>query len=145
MVNDAQIGVAKPKEPRHDPDTQHPVSETRFEHRVLARLNRLGQRVHLWVQAPSNVLNEDRDSIRYLLDEIATQETALRWVAKTARHSQGAVRVKLWLDLEQAISNLENLELRIMDIHSRSRSVVQADARADELDHPIPQPSPARP
>lgn len=126
MDEEAQIAITKADSVQCPSGLHHSNYQTRYEHRVLSRLNRLGQRIHLWLQAPSHVLHEEKDSIRFLLDEITVHENALCWVAKTARHSQGAVRAKLWLDLEQAIANLEKLELRIMDIHAHSCSVVLA-------------------
>jgi hypothetical protein len=126
MVQALQTSVAKERSVRRSSSVHEAARQMRYERRVLARLNRLGHRIHLWVQAPSHVFHEDGDSIRFLLNEIANQETALLWVAKTARHSEGVVRAKLWLDLEQAIANLEKLELRIMDLHAHSCSVVLA-------------------
>lgn len=40
-------------------------------------------------------------------DELRVKEAALRWIVRVARHSSGAVRERLWMDIEVAVTSLE--------------------------------------
>ncbi|MGH9714027.1 MAG: hypothetical protein ACRD5M_12090 [Candidatus Acidiferrales bacterium] len=52
------------------------------------------------------LLSEDIET-REAFEELRVKEIALRWIVRVAKHSTGAVREKLWLDIEDAVSGLE--------------------------------------
>lgn len=43
------------------------------------------------------------------VEELCVKELALRWIVRVAKHSQGHVRERLWLDIERALEDLETL------------------------------------
>jgi hypothetical protein len=53
------------------------------------------------------VLLSEEPATREAFDELRVKEAALRWIIRVAKHSTGAVREKLWSDVEQAVCGLE--------------------------------------
>ena len=54
-------------------------------------------------------------SVRGLILRPRLKEAALRWITRVARHSDGAVREKLWSDLEEAVCGLEKTAELLLD------------------------------
>ena len=52
------------------------------------------------------LLAED-SATRDAFDELRVKEIVLRWIVRVAKHSNGAVREKLWADIEDAVTGLE--------------------------------------
>jgi hypothetical protein len=54
-------------------------------------------------------------STREVINELCVKEAALRWIIRVAKHSAGTVREKLWFDVEEAVSGLENTAWLLLD------------------------------
>ncbi len=54
-------------------------------------------------------------STREAFEELRVKEAALRWIIRVARHSDGAVREKLWSELEDAVAGLEKTAELLLD------------------------------
>jgi hypothetical protein len=94
---------------------------------IESRLAKLGDRLAQRTDAPFFALMHDAeaatDSIRDASERLAAEAAALRWVLRIAKHSEGSVRARLWLDIDRAVSALENLELRILGVHEDSHAI----------------------
>jgi len=113
-------------------------SRERQETNIESRLENLGDRLAQRTDAPFFALMHDpessdtaTDSLRDASERLTAEASALRWVLRIAKHSEGPVRARLWLDIDRALAALENLELHILR--------VQEDAQSIHVDrsHPI--------
>jgi hypothetical protein len=107
-----------------------PNAGWRRETGIESRLTKLGDRLAERSDAPFFTLMHDAasaqaatDSIRDASELLAEEAAALRWVLRIAKHSEGRVRARLWLDIDRALSALENLEMRILGAHEASQSI----------------------
>ncbi len=78
-----------------------------FENNVQSRLNDLSIAVIGLVDTPYPSLLRERDALRPKLEELIVQEAALSWIVRVAKRTEGAVRERLWLDIEKALGGLE--------------------------------------
>jgi hypothetical protein len=97
-------GVTQPPRPQ-------PVRRRQLhaEQSIESRLRGLGDEIHYLMEAPYPSLLQDRESIREALDELTSKHTTLLWTARVAKCTQGAVRERLWLDIEKALASLEKV------------------------------------
>jgi len=104
------IHVEQPAGLRQPPSPQ-PVRgrQMQAEQNIESRLGRLGDEIQYLIEAPYPGLLQDRDSIREALDELTSKHTTLLWTARVAKCTEGAVREKLWLDIEKALASLERV------------------------------------
>jgi hypothetical protein len=79
------------------------------EQRIESRLDRLGEEIQQMVEAPYPGLLQDRDCIREALEELTTKHTILLWTARVAKCTGGAVRERLWREIERALASLEKV------------------------------------
>src|SRR5271154_2101589 len=78
------------------------------EDEIKARLGRLTNLIEDFANSTINVLDMENNLLRELLEELVVKEAALRWIVRTASHSEGPVREKLWADIDKVLSELEN-------------------------------------
>jgi hypothetical protein len=95
------------------------VCQLQAEQNVESRLNGLGDEIQFLIEAPYPGLLQDRDSIREALDELTTKHTTLLWTARVAKCTEGAVRERLWLDIEKALASLERVASSLVRSESR--------------------------
>lgn len=81
--------------------------QQRFENHVESRLHELEKLVTGFLDAPCPSLLSERDLIRRIVEELVVKAAALRWIVRVAKHSDGAIRKPLWLDIENALLELE--------------------------------------
>ena len=94
-----------------------------YEQDIEARLQELTALVADLTDSGYGLLLSQAQSTREAFDELRVKEAALRWIIRVARHSDGAVREKLWSDLEEAVCGLEKtaellLDSRLLRSHS---------------------------
>lgn len=75
---------------------------------IKARMWRLTRLVEEFANSTINVLEMENSMLRELLEELVVKEAALRWIVRTASHSDGQVRERLWADIDSALTELEN-------------------------------------
>jgi hypothetical protein len=95
----------------------------RYEQDIEERLRELTALVADLTDSGYGLLLSQAQSTREAFDELRVKEAALRWIIRVARHSDGAVREKLWSDLEEAVCGLEKtaellLDSRLLRSHS---------------------------
>jgi hypothetical protein len=76
---------------------------------VEARLQALTDFVESIDNADYSALLPERSATREAVEELSVKESALRWIVRVARHSEGFVRERLWRDIEKALADLETL------------------------------------
>jgi hypothetical protein len=87
-----------------------PISATEHAEREIEfRLQMLGTLIQGLTNAPYPGLLRDRESIREALEELMVKETTLRWIVRITKSTEGAVREKLWSDIERAVTALEKI------------------------------------
>jgi hypothetical protein len=77
------------------------------EQEIETRLQDLTALVADLTDSGYGVLLAEEPSTGEAFDELRVKEAALRWIIRVARHSTGAVRARLWSDVEDAVSGLE--------------------------------------
>lgn len=89
---------------------EFPQAEERSlaEDLIKARMWRLTRLVEEFANSTINVLEVENSMLRELLEELVVKEAALRWIVRTASHSDGEVRERLWTDIDSALTELEN-------------------------------------
>lgn len=60
------------------------------------------------------VLLVEGTKARDAFDELCVKEAALHWIVRVAKRSSGPVREKLWSDIEEAVSQLEQAAESVM-------------------------------
>jgi hypothetical protein len=96
-------GIAAPPQPQ--PLRTRQLAEQGIE----SRLDRLGEEIQQMVESPYPGLLQDRGWIREALEELTTKHTTLLWTARVAKCTDGAVRERLWREIERALASLENV------------------------------------
>jgi hypothetical protein len=84
------------------------------EQRIESRLERLGDEIQQMVEAPFPGLLQDRGCIREAFEELTTKHTILLWTARVAKCTGGAVRERLWREIERALASLENFAASLL-------------------------------
>lgn len=79
------------------------------EQKIESRLRRLGDRIRDLVEGSHPGWSRDRAWIREALQELVDQHPTLLWSARVAKYTEGAVRILLWMAIEQALSSLEKV------------------------------------
>jgi hypothetical protein len=112
------------------PHAQIHSAGSRRETIIESRLTKLGDRLAQRSDAPFFKLMHDAesteaatDSIRDASERLAAEADALSWVLRIAKHSEGPVRARLWLDIDRALNALENLEMLVLRVPEESRSI----------------------
>ena len=77
------------------------------EREIETRLRDLTALVADLTDSGFGALLSEEASTREAFEELRVKEIALRWIIRVARHSDGAVREKLWTDVEEAVAGLE--------------------------------------
>ncbi|HKW88974.1 MAG TPA: hypothetical protein VJN21_09475 [Candidatus Acidoferrales bacterium] len=108
-------------------EVKRPQERQQFEDRIERRLKDLDKLFAGSVDAPYLGVLREEDSIREALDELAAKEATLRWFLRTAKHSQGAVRCKLWLQIARALNEFEKIGKGIMDPESSTEAMAPAE------------------
>jgi hypothetical protein len=103
------------------PPRSQPVyrRQLQAEQRIESRLRGLGDEIQYLTEAPYPGLLLDRESIREALDELTSKHTTLLWTARVAKCTEGAVRERLWLDIERALASLETVANSLVRSESR--------------------------
>jgi hypothetical protein len=84
------------------------ISESnQHERDIETRLRDLTALVGDLTDSGYGVLLSEEPATREAFAELRVKEAALRWIIRVAKHSTGAVREKLWSDVEEAVSSLE--------------------------------------
>jgi hypothetical protein len=86
-----------------------PPREHALEQRIESRLHQLGDEIQEMVDAPYPGLLRDREYVREALDELTSKYTTLLWTARVAKCTEGAVRERLWWDIDRALASLERI------------------------------------
>jgi hypothetical protein len=92
--------------PKPQPVRSRPLQP---EQTIESRIRRLGDEIRDLTEAPYPGLLQDRDSIREALEELTAKHTTLLWTARVAKCTGGAVRERLWFDIEKALASLEKV------------------------------------
>jgi hypothetical protein len=85
------------------------------EQEIETRLRDLTALVADLTDSGYGVLLAEETSTREAFDELRVKEAALRWIIRVARHSDGAVREKLWSEAEDAVWSLEKTAELLLD------------------------------
>jgi hypothetical protein len=96
-----------------------------YEEKIEARLERLTRTVEQFVSSLPAALLAENHPTHELLEELVVKQSALQWIVRVAKHSQGAVRHRLWSDIDASLAGLEKmLELlpRLQDIQRHLRT-----------------------
>jgi hypothetical protein len=102
---------------RHAPNAARSLSRSQYlpprelalEQRIESRLHHLGDEIQEMVDAPYPGLLRERDCVREALDELTSKHTTLLWTARVAKCTEGAVRERLWWDIDRALASLEKI------------------------------------
>jgi hypothetical protein len=78
-----------------------------LERSIDARLLELEAVVADLVDAAVPLFRAEKNGIRETWEELAVKEATLRWIVRVAKHSEGRVRERLLLDVENALEDLE--------------------------------------
>jgi hypothetical protein len=79
------------------------------ERNIESRLRALGHAIRDLEEAPYPSLLRDRACVKEALEELAVKEVTLQWIVRITRCTEGAVREKLWSDIQDALTDLEKL------------------------------------
>jgi hypothetical protein len=86
------------------------LQEMRLRKAIIeVRLRALTNFVEGFGQVAYSVLLSERASVQEAIEELCVKESALRWIVRVAKHSEGSVRERLWTDIEKAVGDLEKL------------------------------------
>ena len=85
------------------------------EQEIETRLRDLTALVADLTDSGYGVLLSQARSTREAFEELRVKEAALRWIVRVARHSDGAVREKLWSEVEDAVAGLERTAELLLD------------------------------
>jgi hypothetical protein len=85
------------------------------EQEIETRLQDLTALVADLTDSGYGVLLSQARSTREAFEELRVKEAALRWIVRVARHSDGAVREKLWSEVEGAVAGLERTAELLLD------------------------------
>ena len=96
-----------------------------LETNIETRLTNLGDRITRRAESPFHTLLGNQDASSEMSVELAVQQAALLWIARIAKYSEGDIRVRLWLDIERALSDLEKIETRIARPREKSFVLVE--------------------
>jgi hypothetical protein len=91
------------------PEARPATTQRQAEREIEFRLRILGTLIRNLTNAPYPGLLRERGNIREALEELIVKEATLRWIVRISKSSQGAVREKLWSDIEKAVTNLEEI------------------------------------
>jgi hypothetical protein len=102
-----------------------------YEEKIESRLERLSQAVEQFVSSLPAALLAENHPTRELLEELLVKQSALQWIVRVAKHSQGAVRRRLWSDIDASLAGLEKILkllplLQDIERHSRAAHEVQS-------------------
>jgi hypothetical protein len=88
---------------------EFPQISTNNQHEqvIETRLRNLTVLVADLTESGYGILLLQETSTREAFNELRVKEAALRWIIRVAKHSTGAVREKLWSEIEQAVYGLE--------------------------------------
>jgi hypothetical protein len=86
-----------------------PAANQRAEKMIESRLRTLGNIINDLLDAPYTEMSDCRENIRAALEELAVKEATLRWIVRVAKRTQGAMRERMWSDIERAVADLEKL------------------------------------
>jgi len=103
--------------------------QSAYEEKIESRFRRLGDDLQQFISSLQAACLAEHSPARDILEELAIKHCALAWIIRTARHSQGAARRRLWPDIDHSLGDLETTlsllaHLRLVDGHWR----VSADA-----------------
>jgi hypothetical protein len=108
------------------PDNR-PISNTKQaerEREIEFRLRILGTLIRNLRDAPYPGLLRDRGSIGEALEELIVKEATLYWIVRITKSTHGAVREKLWSDIERAVTDLEQIADSVMQpVSARRRAL----------------------
>jgi hypothetical protein len=91
-------------------DFPHYADErSEFETQIKARLQELTDFVENFTSSTVNLLLVEKVSAREILEELVVKEAALRWIARVATQSSEPVRERLWVDIDNALTELERI------------------------------------
>jgi len=101
------------------------LKNSSYEEKIEARLERLSHAVEHFVSSLPAALLAEHHPTRELLEELVVKQSALQWIVRVARHSQGAVRRRLWSDIDASLAGLEKLleflpRLQDLERHARA-------------------------
>jgi hypothetical protein len=82
-------------------------TNNQHEQGIETRLRNLTALVAELTESGYGILLLQAISTREAFNELRVKEAALRWIIRVAKHSTGAVREKLWAEIEQAVYGLE--------------------------------------
>ena len=91
------------------------TERNQYEQEIETRLRDLTALVADLTDSGYGVLLAEETSTREAFDELRVKEAALRWIIRVARHSDGAVREKLWSEAEDAVWSLEKTAELLLD------------------------------
>jgi len=96
---------------------QFPKMAERNQHEqdIEARLRELTALVADLTDSGYGLMLSQANSTRKAFEEVRIKEAALRWIVRVARHSDGAVREKLWSEVEDAVAGLEKTAELLLD------------------------------
>jgi hypothetical protein len=101
------------------------LNNSPYEEKIEARLERLSHSVEHFVSSLPAALLAEHHPTRELLEELVVKQSALQWIVRVAKHSQGSIRRRLWSDIDASLAGLEKLleflpRLQEIERHSRA-------------------------
>lgn len=95
-----------------------------YEEKIEDRLRVLADAVERFITSLPAALLAEHSSTREIIEELVVKQSALQWILRVAKHSQGAVRQRLWSDIDESLAGLEKTlellpRLQLIERHSR--------------------------
>ena len=94
-----------------------------YEEKIEARLGHLSHAVEQFVESLPAALLSEHSSTRELLEELAVKQSALQWIVRVAKHSEPAIRLRLWTDIDQSLAGLERTLMLLPRLQQLERQV----------------------
>jgi hypothetical protein len=85
-----------------------------FEKKTETRLQYLTNLVESFRREPFSLFLTENNPVREPLEELVVKEVTLRWIVRVAKHSQGPIRERLWVDIDKALTELEMTAEEVM-------------------------------
>jgi hypothetical protein len=105
-------------------------SNNQHEQVIETRLRNLTALVADLTDSGYGILLSQEISTWEAFNELRVKEAALRWIIRVAKHSTGAVREKLWSEIEEAVYGLERTAELLRQSGLASRQSAQASHRS---------------
>ncbi|HKN60729.1 MAG TPA: hypothetical protein VJW93_06110 [Candidatus Acidoferrales bacterium] len=104
----SEAGITRPTTRARVLEFPHGEERTPFQDAIEARLAELKRFVDDFNESAFTLLLTEKTAVREAIEELVVKVTALEWIVRVARHSTGRVQSRLWVDIDAALSDLED-------------------------------------